>query len=163
MRPLKAILLALLLTGPAFGQGAVLVLDLGNNTQIAMVTLPSGETVIIPNVTIFKVPPPSPPAPLVTEAMLVYESGDQTQEQNQVQILIRLDPKLSAKVPLILDKDTTLPDGNPIPKLQSALQLIGNQPLPQLVGFNGSGAAVVHEPLPPTVREAGLILERWLP
>jgi len=63
MRPLRTILLALLLTGPAFGQGSVLVLDLGNNTQIALVTLPSGETVVIPNVTIFKVPPPSPPQP----------------------------------------------------------------------------------------------------
>jgi hypothetical protein len=162
MRLIRAILLALLLTGPAYGQGAVLVLDLGNNTHVAMVTLPSGETVVIPSVTIFKIPPPSPPAPSVTEAMIVYESGDQTQEFSQVQTLIRLNPKLSQKVPLILDKDTTLPDGNPIPKLQAALQLIGNQPLPQLVAFNGS-VAVDSKPLPETIEETTAILERWLP
>ena len=95
--------------------------------------------------------------------MLVYESGDQTQEQNQVQIQIRLDPKLSKKLPLILDKDTTLPNGQPIPQVQSALKLVGNKPLPQLVGFDSSGVAVVSEAMPNTLDGVSQIVGRWMP
>ena len=153
-----AILLTLLLAPAAYGQ-SVLILDLGNNTQIAMVTLASGEVVVIPSVTVFKIPAPTPVSQVVS-SVLVYESGDQTQEQNQVQIQIRMDLELSPKI-LILDKDTTLPDGEPIPKLQAAINLIGSKPLPQLVGFNGSGAAVVSESVPNDIAGVKSLLERW--
>ena len=81
-----AILLTLLLAPAAYGQ-SVLILDLGNNTQIAMVTLASGEVVVIPSVTVFKIPAPAPPQPQVTWKV------------NSLHVLIVDDENLRGKLP----------------------------------------------------------------
>jgi len=159
-----ACILAAIACSSVSGQtGTAFLLDLGNGKLVGMVTTTDGQTIFISDVTVFKIPSPQPPLSQIQSAMIVYESGEQTQEQNQVQILIRMDPQLSSKIKLILDKDTTLPDGQPIPQLASALQFIGSQPLPRLVGFNSSGKAVVSEPVPQTIQGVTQIIWRWMP
>jgi len=160
---LVSFLLGLIACSSAFGQtGTAFLMDLGNGKIVGIVTLTDGSTVLVTDATVFKIPPPSPPISSIVSAIVVYESGDQTQEQNQVQIQIRMDPQLSKKL-LILDKDTTLPDNQPIPQLASALKLIGSKPLPQIVGFNGSGVAVASEAMPNTVQDVSQIVGRWMP
>lgn len=163
-----AILLTLLLASTACGQ-SVLVLDLGNDTQIAMVTLASGEVVVIPQVTVFKIPPPTPPQPQVTwkvAGLHVMIVDNENLRGNLPQSQINLLSSVPFRQWLIINakgyrfsSNDSLVEGSEARDLELPVWVQGwdllmesEQELP--LWIIGNGRQTVIEPLPLTVEAA---------
>ena len=160
-----AILLTLLLAPTAYGQ-SVLVLDLGNNTQIAMVTLASGEVVVIPQVTLFKIPPPIPTVAWRVDGLHMMIVDDENLRGNLPQSQVNL--LLSVPFRQWLDSNAkgyrfssndSLVAGSEARELELPVYVQGwdllmksNKELP--LWIIGNGRQTVIEPLPETVDAA---------
>ena len=160
-----AILLTLLLAPTAYGQ-SVLVLDLGNNTQIAMVTLASGEVVVIPQVTLFKIPPPIPTVAWRVDGLHMMIVDDENLRGNLPQSQVNL--LLSVPFRQWLDSNAkgyrfssndSLVVGSEARELELPVYVQGwdllmksNKELP--LWIIGNGRQTVIEPLPETVDAA---------
>lgn len=90
------------------------------------------------------VPPPIPPPPPVTtavKAVILRESGNQSQPQAMLFNQIRNDPAWS-KLVEILDPNQKTQDKQPDPLAQAAVKHCGSHPLPRLLYLDAAGSFV---------------------
>lgn len=88
MTRLKAITIALLLlcTSTALAQRAT-IFQLPGGAQVVFVTLPSGQTILVTDVQVLKVPDPTPPTPVTTGlvwTVVIRTVDTMTADQSQV-------------------------------------------------------------------------------
>lgn len=157
MRPTVLAILVLLASAVQAQTTSVIVVDLGNNTWAAIVTLPSGQVVAVP-AKVFRMPTPQPIA-LAAKAYLIRETREMDQGLADLEALIRLNPTLSKKLkyldPTMVDQTGQTPD-----LLKAINDRIGDQ-LPRLVAVDESGSVVDDKPLPTNVQGVASILEGW--
>lgn len=96
--------------------------------------------------------PPSPPIPppsSIQSVMILRESGDQDAPLASTINQLRNNLELSKRIHLVADPDMKNPlDGQPIPLIEAAKKLVGNEPLPRLIGLDSNMAPVGHQAMP---------------
>jgi hypothetical protein len=106
--------------------------------------------------------PPIPPTPTIQSVMILRESGDQDATLASTINQLRNNLELSKRIHLVADPDMKNPlTSEPIPLIEAAKQLVGNEPLPRLIGLNSNLDPVTHVPMPVDYSGAFEAMKGW--
>lgn len=106
--------------------------------------------------------PPIPPPSSIQSVMILRESGDQDATLSSTINQLRNNLELSKRIHLVADPNMKNPlDGQPIPLIEAAEKLVGNEPLPRLIGLDSSMVPVGHQPMPADYSAAVDALKAW--